>query len=62
MVFAANSKNSTHSFDEPLSESLWTLDLSSLGLSALGFASRDFDEVFAVDIVSVYGNFAGEIW
>lgn len=53
MVLAANSKNSTHSFDEPLSESLWTLDLSSLGLSALGFASRDFDDVFAVDIAAV---------
>jgi hypothetical protein len=45
MVLAANSKNSTQSFDEPLSESLWTFDLSSfasLDLAALGFASFGF--------------------
>jgi hypothetical protein len=45
MVFAANSKNSTQSFDEPLSESLWTFDLSSfasLDLASLGFASFGF--------------------
>ena len=45
MVLAANSKNSTQSFDEPLSESLWTLDLSSLasfGFASFGFASLGF--------------------
>jgi len=52
-VFVANSKNSTHSFEEPFSESLWTLDLSSfasldldsLGLDSLGFDSLGFDSL-----------------
>lgn len=56
MVFAANSKNSTQSFDEPFNESLWTFDLSSfasfpslgfasLGFASLGFASLGFDSL-----------------
>ena len=44
-MFVANSKNSTHSFDEPFSESLWTLDLSS-------FASLDLDS-FGLDSLSL---------
>jgi hypothetical protein len=47
-VFVANSKNSTHNFDEPFSESLWTLDLSSfasLDLDSFGFDSLGFDSL-----------------
>ena len=54
-MFVANSKNSTHSFDEPLRESLWTfdvssfasldLDLGSFGLESLGFDSLGFDSL-----------------
>ena len=44
-MFVANSKNSTHSFDEPFSESLWTLDLDSFGLDSFGFDSLGFDSL-----------------
>jgi hypothetical protein len=44
-VFAANSKNSTHSFDEPFSESLWTFDLSSLGLTSFDLGSLGLDSL-----------------
>ena len=64
MVLAANSKNSTHSFDEPLSESLWTFDLSSfasfgfasLGFASLGFASLVFGAGAAGIFTAVDGN------
>ena len=52
-MFVANSKNSTHSFDEPFNESLCTLDLSSFasldldsfGLDSLVFDSLGFDSL-----------------
>lgn len=68
MVLAANSKNSTQSFDDPLSESLWTFDLSSfasldfaslgfasLGFASLGFASLGFDSlVFGAGAAGIF--------
>lgn len=41
IVFAANSKNSTHSLDEPLRESLWTFDLSADGAVAEGILATE---------------------